>query len=228
MTTTIAIESEIGREEMISDAKIEQMLSEKLINGYVLMEATCPKCAVPLVKNHQMVPRSLSNLSGDENDPTNMNVVDKAVLLPVESFEQPFKPVDGVPMCVGCDSHVITSETEMIILEQCDALKDKGSIYVALETAAASPEEWEPKVDDSNAKDVVDRPEIINLENITEDDVVVGNHRRKFIVDIETTSFDIDGVSHVEMTMSPKMGDSAKPIDVEEIAKEDEVEHSLR
>ena len=217
MTTTIAIESEIGREEMISDAKIEQMLSEKLIKGYVLMEATCPKCAVPLVKNHQMVPRSLSNLSGDENDPTNMNVVDKAVLLPVESFEQPFKPVDGVPMCVGCDSHVITSETEMTILEQCDALKDKGSIYVALETAAASPEEWEPKVD-----------EIINLENITEDDVVVGNHRRKFIVDIETTSFDIDGVSHVEMTMSPKMGDSAKPIDVEEIAKEDEVEHSLR
>ena len=217
MTTTIAIESEIGREEMISDAKIEQMLSEKLIKGYVLMEATCPKCAVPLVKNHQMVPRSLSNLSGDENDPSNMNVVDKAVLLPVESFEQPFKPVDGVPMCVGCDSHVITSETEMTILEQCDALKDKGSIYVALETAAASPEEWEPKVD-----------EIINLENITEDDVVVGNHRRKFIVDIETTSFDIDGVSHVEMTMSPKMGDSAKPIDVEEIAKEDEVEHSLR
>ena len=217
MTTTIAIESEIGREEMISDAKIEQMLSEKLIKGYVLMEATCPKCAVPLVKNHQMVPRSLSNLSGDENDPTNMNVVDKAVLLPVESFEQPFKPVDGVPMCVGCDSHVITSETEMTILEQCDALKDNGSIYVALETAAASPEEWEPKVD-----------EIINLENITEDDVVVGNHRRKFNVDIETTSFDMDGVSHVEMTMSPKMGDSAKPIDVEEIAKEDEVEHSLR
>lgn len=224
MATTIATESEIGREEMISDSKIEQLLSEKLMDGYVLMEATCPKCAVPLVKNHQMVPRSLSNLSSDENDPTKTSLVDRAILLPMESFEQPFKPVDGVPMCVACDSHVITQETEIAILEQCDTLKDKGSIYVALETAYDP--EPEPKVD--NSIQDVDRPEIINLEHIAEDDFIVGSHRRKFIVDIETTSFDMDGVSHVEMTMSPKIGDSAKPIDVEEMAKKDEVEHSVR
>ena len=224
MATTIATESEIGHEEMISDSKIEQLLSEKLMDGYVLMEATCPKCAVPLVKNHQMVPRSLSNLSSDENDPTKTSLVDRAILLPMESFEQPFKPVDGVPICVACDSHVVTQETEIAILEQCDTLKDKGSIYVALETAYDP--EPEPKVD--NSIQDVDRPEIINLEHIAEDDFIVGSHRRKFIVDIATTSFDMDGVSHVEMTMSPKMGDSAKPIDVEEMAKEDEVEHSVR
>jgi hypothetical protein len=231
MATTIATESEIGREEAISDAKIEQLLSEKIMEGYVLMEATCPKCAVPLVKNHQMVPRSLSNLSIDENDPTKKKVVDRAILLPMESFEQPFKPVDGVPMCVGCDSHVITQETEIAILEQCDTLKDKGSIYVALETAidpstaTPEPEPEETKVD--NIEDV-DGLEIIHLEDVTEDDVIVGGHRRKFIVDIETTSFDMDGISQVEMTMSPKMGDSAKPIDVEEMTKEDEEEHSVR
>ena len=224
MATTIATESEIGHEEMISDSKIEQLLSEKLMDGYVLMEATCPKCAVPLVKNHQMVPRSLSNLSSDENDPTKTSLVDRAILLPMESFEQPFKPVDGVPICVACDSHVVTQETEIAILEQCDTLKDKGSIYVALETAYYP--EPEPKVD--NSIQDIDRPEIINLEHIAEDDFIVGSHQRKYIVDIATTSFDMDGVSHVEMTMSPKMGDSAKPIDVEEMAKEDEVEHSVR
>jgi hypothetical protein len=49
-----------------------------------------------------------------------------------ESFDQPFKPVPGVPICVACQSHVITHESEISILEQCDSLKDKGSILVAL------------------------------------------------------------------------------------------------
>ena len=213
MATTTVESADIGREEAINDAKIEQMLSEKLMSGYVLMEATCPKCVVPLVKNHQMVPKSLSM---DENDGRKINV-DDPVILPAGSFEQPFKPVDGVPMCVACNSHVITSEMEIAILEQDGSILDKGSIYVALEAAT------EPIVEAPQEKIVVDSngktPEVINLENITEDDVIVGGHRKKFMVDIETVDMD-DGMSNVEIVVSPKMGDERKPINVENIAEE--------
>ena len=196
----------IAKEEAINDARIEQMLSEKLMSGYVLMEATCPKCAVPLVKNHQMVPKSLSI---DEHDAPKI-AVDDPIVLPSASFEQPFKPVDGVPMCVACDSHVITSEMEIAILEQDESLKDKGSIYVALEAASETiPETPQVEKPDRN------KPNVINLENITEDDVIVGEHRKKFVVDIETV--DMDGMSNVEMIVSPQMGDARKPINVEDM-----------
>ena len=33
------------------DAEIERLLSEKLLEGYTLMERICPSCATPLVKN---------------------------------------------------------------------------------------------------------------------------------------------------------------------------------
>ena len=222
MATTIPTEPEIGVEMAIDDAKIEQMLSEKLMNGYVLMEATCPKCAVPLVKNHQMVPRSLSI---DENDPSKKMIpVDEPIIVPSQSFEQPFKPVDGVPMCVGCDSHVITSEIEIAILEQGDTLKDKGAIYVALEATSPEINEEAANTTDGN------QPEIINLENVTEDDVLVGSHRSKIMVDIET--IDLDGISTVEMVVSPQMGDARKPIDIEELTEKveevDPEEHSVR
>lgn len=208
------VESNIDREDAINDAKIEQMLSEKLMAGYVLMEATCPKCAVPLVKNHQMVPKSLSM---DENDGRKINV-DDPVVLPAGSFEQPFKPVDGVPMCVACSSHVITSEMEIAILEQDESVLDKGSIYVALEAATepnvATLPVGEKLVVDGNGE----KSEVINLENITEDDVIVGEHRKKFMVDIETV--DMDGMSNVEMVVSPKIGDALKPINIEDVTDE--------
>jgi len=232
MNTTIATESDIGREEAISDAKLEQLLSEKLMAGYVLMEITCPKCPTPLIKNHQIVPKMLSSSSYDEHD--TKKVVDKAVLLPAESFEQPFKPVNGVPFCVHCNSHVITQETEIAILEECDTLKDKGSIYVALETTTESTTSIteEDKMDNinSNNNNSNNRHDIIHLEDVTEDDIVVGSHRRKFLVDIESASFDNNGASHVEMVISPRMGDLAKPINVEEMdeAKDDKEELHLR
>mmetsp|Transcript_334 Transcript_334/g.795 ORF Transcript_334/g.795 Transcript_334/m.795 type:complete len:1201 (-) Transcript_334:141-3743(-) len=229
MTSAVAIpaaEADIAREKAIEDAKVEQLLSEKLMNGYVLMEATCPNpnCALPLVKNNKAVPR---NLSRDENDPVVGNI-DNPVVVPSKSFEQPFKPVDGVPVCVGCNSHVITQELELAILEESDALTDKGSVYVALQAqhpqkseqviqeAATDPSTIIPEEQDGND------PEIINLEDVTEDDVLVGSHRQKFVVDIAATSYDMDGVSNVEMMMSPRAGDPEKPIDVEDLQGEKE------
>ena len=231
------IEDDRTREEAIEDAKYEQLLSEKLMEGYVLMEDLCPnpKCALPLVKNNRAVPRSLSR---DENDPVVGNI-DTPVVVPSQSFEQPFKPVDGVPICVGCNSHVITQELELAILEESDALMDKGSVYVALqaqqlekpkpepilEEAATDPstvQAEEPQPEEEQPEE--DQPEIINLEDVTEDDVLVGSHRQKYTVDISATSYDMDGVSNVEIAISPRMGAPEKPIDVEELRDEDEAE----
>lgn len=109
----------------LSMAEIENLLSEKLLNGYVLLESSCPVCSTPLVKNNHMVPKDLVS----DGLPTRQISMVKS-----ESFDkQPFKPVPGVPVCVVCQSHVITQECEISILERTDSLKYKGSILVAMQ-----------------------------------------------------------------------------------------------
>lgn len=243
--TTDETEMERTREEAVEDAKIEQLLSEKLMDGYVLMEDICPnpKCAIPLVKNNKVVPRTLSR---DENDPPLGNSIDHPVVVPSQSFEQPFKPVNGVPVCVGCNSHVITQEMELAILEDSDAFTERGSVYVALQKMSPpAPEKPEAiveesatepstvKTEDNTNTSGAEEPEIIHLEDeiihledVTEDDVLVGQHRHK--VDIHASSFDMDGMSNIEVAMSPRVGDAEKPIDVEALAAEEEEEKEER
>ena len=217
MTTEMATESEVCRTAAINEARLEQLLSEKLMQGYVLMESSCPKCSTPLVKNHHMVPKTLFSPSDDDND---VPIVNRCILLPAESFDQPFRPVDGVPVCVACKSHVITQETEVAILEHCDSMKDKGSIYVAL------------NIDGKN-KNEQQQPEIINLEDVAEEDVgdvsvadKNNNYRgqnQRFHVDIQTTSFDDDGNSAFELTFSPRAAAAEEP-GVQMIAEGDDEE----
>ena len=104
---------------------IEQLLSDKLMQGYVLLEKSCPSCATPLVK--QGVD---DDAEGDIS--YNAKPVDIPVLVSSQSFDQPFRPIAGVPFCVACQSHVVTEEAEISILERCDSLKHRGSILVAL------------------------------------------------------------------------------------------------
>jgi hypothetical protein len=93
------------------------------MEGYVLLEKSCPVCSTPLVKRSGF----------DDEDDEGMEQVLEPIMVPSGSFDQPFKPVEGVPFCVGCSSHVITQECEISILERCDSLKAKGSILVALQ-----------------------------------------------------------------------------------------------
>lgn len=106
---------------MDNEAHIEQLLSEKLMEGFVLLEKSCPICSTPLVKNQT---------SDEEEEPVEKDM--EPVMIPSGSFTQPFKPVEGVPFCVSCNSHVITQESEISILEKSDSLKGKGGILVAL------------------------------------------------------------------------------------------------
>ena len=113
------------------EARIEELLAEKLQDGYVVLEISCPSCATPLVKNDgDDIPQSSSTGSLSNNM--------EPKVVPSESFEQPFHPVSGVPFCVACQSHVVTDDSEISILERCDSLKHKGSILIALQGADSS------------------------------------------------------------------------------------------
>jgi len=166
------------------------------MEGYVLLETSCPVCSTPLVKNHHMVPKSLSPSAEFE-----VGNFAKSVLLPSKSFEQPFRPVEGVPICVSCKSHVITQETEVCILEQCDSLKDKGSIYVALKDV----QEGQFCSDENDqAKANFSPPAIIHLENMEEEKCVINTHHH-LDVDIHTVDcVDNDENSAFEVVSSPR------------------------
>lgn len=167
-----------GAYASIDEGKIEQLLSEKLMQGYVLLESSCPVCATPLVKNHHEVPK---NFPTEHETPTQ-----QPVMLSSNSFDKPFKPVDGVPICVVCRSHVITSESEISILERCDSLKDKGSILLALNSSSS-------EGSDTDA-----------ASKYTE---VSG------LVVISVESRERDGEDNVvEVIPSPKEGNASKPI----------------
>jgi hypothetical protein len=117
-----------GTSRSINEAEIEQLLSERLMEGYILLETSCPVCSTPLVKNCPKGPK-------EYNDKFSMK---QPVILSSDSFRKPFKPVDGVPICVVCRSHVVTHESDISILERCDSLKDKGSILLALYSSTSS------------------------------------------------------------------------------------------
>lgn len=128
-----------GLESNLNDEEdhIEQMLSEKLMQGYILLEKSCPTCATPLVK--QVVE--------EDSDHRATKAVDTPVLVSSQSFDQPFRPVAGVPFCVACQSHVVTEEAEISILERCDSLKHRGSILVALKGDSVTDDASQPHHD---------------------------------------------------------------------------------
>ena len=218
------------REESINEARLEQLLSEKLMQGYVLLESSCPVCATPLVKNHHMVPKSLSVRSESFEGGTFKH----NVLLPQDSFDQPFRPVEGVPICVSCKSHVITQETEISILEQCDSLRDKGSIYVALKEVYEGPSAGDSDDENNqtkennksaNSKSFHSPPEIIHLETFEEEKFIHSRHQH-LNVDIHAVECeDNDMNSAFEVVSSPRVaiGDdvfTSEPVHI--FAEEDE------
>lgn len=129
------------------EAHIEQLLSEKLMEGYVLLEKSCPVCSTPLVKNQD---------EDEEEEPVEKEI--EPVMIPKGSFTQPFRPVQGVPFCVACTSHVITQECEISVLEKCGSLKAKGGIRVALTVKSQNDEQ----------PSVKEEPEIIDVTQIEE------------------------------------------------------------
>jgi hypothetical protein len=108
--------------------QVEQIISDRLMRGYTLLAGACPVCSTPLIKNEREKARSTTDESVF-NDPKNKF----PIVVSSESFEQPFIPVIGVPFCVICHSHVVTSAEDVDLLETSESFKEKGSILVAMQ-----------------------------------------------------------------------------------------------
>jgi hypothetical protein len=101
---------------------VEHLLSDKLVEGYLLLEKACPSCATPLVKrnpHHTASPKEVPHpLSG-------------STLL---SEHGDITPITGVPFCVWCQAHVVTDQSEVAHLERVsERLKIKGAILVSMQ-----------------------------------------------------------------------------------------------
>lgn len=149
------------------EARIEQFLSEKLMEGYVLLEKSCPVCSTPLVKNHE----------GDEDEEPVQKDVDP-VMIPNGSFKQPFRPVAGVPLCVSCNSHVITQECEISILENCGSLKAKGGFHAALSGSDGSAKNSQEEIPEEKPLSPVE-PEIIDVTKIEDNGSELADEKKE-------------------------------------------------
>lgn len=95
----------------LTEEEIEDLLSEKLLEGYELIEKSCPGCTTPLIKM-------------DINPTDQTEFLEFPVLIPNRNPQKPFEPVEGVPLCVVCNSHVITQDSEMALIEKQEADDD--------------------------------------------------------------------------------------------------------
>lgn len=74
-------------------AHVEELLSDKLLQGFLLTERSCPRCETPLVKQEQA--------------------------LRTQEVLEVHSPVPGVPFCVKCCAHVMTDESELLRIQRC-------------------------------------------------------------------------------------------------------------
>lgn len=129
--------------DAVQEEEVERLLSERLVEGFCLLEKSCPACATPLVKRPSSDAEE-SVLSASSNS----------------SFERPVKPITGVPFCVWCEAHVVTESDEVLRLEGADHHKVKGSILVALSSGSS----------DSNDKRYLEDPPSRTMAFLREQD----------------------------------------------------------
>ncbi|KAL7566382.1 hypothetical protein ACA910_011123 [Epithemia clementina (nom. ined.)] len=81
---------------LMDEARIEELLSEKLVEGFLLLERSCPRCLTPLVK--QEAEKHYFERNHQHND--------------VNS------PIPGIPFCVSCRAHIMTNESDMVRIQR--------------------------------------------------------------------------------------------------------------
>ena len=112
------------RRNRLQETEIEEMLSEHLVEGCVLMDKSCPACVTPLLKH-------TDDLGTDANDE---NSLKKVKSRETAKSTQTLTPIDGVPFCVACQAHVVTSSDEIDkVEEQKQSLKDLVLTALALD-----------------------------------------------------------------------------------------------
>jgi hypothetical protein len=128
-------------ENMVSSANedvVEQLLSERLLQGFLLLERSCPACTTPLVKQHAYLKYPGSRVS--PKSPSRIAKIQKMysreesnLSMSCNSAPRPPAPIAGVPFCVNCKAHVVTHESEIQFLDtEHNTLKHQGKILVDL------------------------------------------------------------------------------------------------
>lgn len=114
-------EAILSPQNMPDEEVVEELLSEKLMNGFMLLDFPCPKCMIPLVK--QPAPFNLQEeCEKADSEPSTPRIVTQL------SMEDVPKPVRGIPYCVSCESYMVTNEQEAQLL---DILKTRDNCSVA-------------------------------------------------------------------------------------------------
>jgi hypothetical protein len=99
------------------EEEVEELLSAKLMNGFMLLDQPCPKCMIPLVKQPA---RANSETTIDEN-PGEEKLENGARIVTNLSMDGIPKPLRGIPFCVTCESYVVTNPSEARLLEHMKA-----------------------------------------------------------------------------------------------------------
>jgi hypothetical protein len=106
--------------------EVEELLSNKLMNGFMLIDKPCPKCMIPLVKKPctqgdvNISTSSISSKSSSGAGEFETRIVTNL------SLEQIPKPVKGIPYCVICENYVLTCPAESKWLERLHAMEILG------------------------------------------------------------------------------------------------------
>jgi hypothetical protein len=120
----------------INDDEVEHLLSERLLDGFLLMERSCPSCTTPLVKQPM-------NDAGSQPWTPKESKKAISIIQKIQSQESPMSctttprqapaPVPGVPFCVNCKAHVVTHESEIQHLDsEHKTMRHQGKILVDL------------------------------------------------------------------------------------------------
>lgn len=167
-----------------TEEEVERLLSEKLVDGFLLLEKACPACVTPLVKRdaawsprfpigyHPQQQQQPPGATNFESSKSYDNLTYGAGLDSV-AYESPIQPIAGVPFCVSCQAHVVTSTEEVVVLESADHLKVRGTIMVAMsretlddgDESALTPWAAEPKAENPKAID----PDTSNVDAATDE-----------------------------------------------------------
>ena len=108
----------------LPEVEIEELISDQLVDGCVLMDKSCPACVTPLLKHVDSLPVDLN----DENS------LKKGKSRDTTKSALSLTPIDGVPFCVACQAHVVTSSDEIDkVEEKKQSLKDLVLTALALE-----------------------------------------------------------------------------------------------
>jgi hypothetical protein len=118
----------------VDDDVVEHLLSERLLDGFLLLERSCPACTTPLVKQPLNDASSSQPLTPNESKNA-ISIIQKMQSqdTPMSSPRQAPAPVPGVPFCVFCKAHVVTHESEIQHLDSDhNTMKHQGKILVDL------------------------------------------------------------------------------------------------